>query len=187
MSAFATVPRPDEAETRCNAGFEALMWALARPGSVQTLPAPGFATVAEVLLDRECRVFTADAALARFVVSLGSASVPVAQADHCFLSLADAGGLALLQQVSVGSALYPDAGATVLAQAEFGPGQTEGQRLRLRGPGIETATEIRLGGLAPGLWPLRAARCRYPAGFDLFLLCGAQVIGLPRSTQIEVV
>lgn len=186
MSVFATVPHPDEAETRCNAGFEALMWALARPGSVQTLPAPGFTTIAEVLLDRECRVFAQDPALALFVASLGAASAPVTQADHCFLSLADTGGLALLHQVAVGSALYPDAGATVLAQAEFGPGLTDGQRLRLRGPGIETATEIRLGGLAPGLWPLRAARCHYPAGFDLFLLCGAQVIGLPRSTLIEV-
>jgi alpha-D-ribose 1-methylphosphonate 5-triphosphate synthase subunit PhnH len=33
---------------------------------------------------------------------------------------------------------------------------------------------------------MRTALCRYPAGFDLFLICGAQVIGLPRSTTIEV-
>jgi alpha-D-ribose 1-methylphosphonate 5-triphosphate synthase subunit PhnH len=66
-------------------------------------------------------------------------------------------------------------------QASFG----QGQRLRLTGPGIETHTDIALSGI-PGIWALRAARCRYPAGFDLFLICGATVMGLPRSTQIEV-
>lgn len=82
----------------------------------------------------------------------------------------------------VGSDLYPDQGATVIAPASFGEGRT----LRLTGPGIETFAILAVGGLAEGLWPLRAARCRYPAGFDLFLTCGAQVIGLPRSTRIEV-
>jgi alpha-D-ribose 1-methylphosphonate 5-triphosphate synthase subunit PhnH len=62
----------------------------------------------------------------------------------------------------------------------------EGLKLRLTGPGIETALDIAIGGVDAALWPLRAARCRYPAGFDLFLIDGSRVMGLPRSTQIEV-
>lgn len=182
MPAQATVPAPDAFEARTNACFEALMRALSRPGSVQELPAPGPLGIAEALLDRECRVFAEDAALAQRIAGFGATLAPIPEADHCFLSLADAAGLARLAQVPVGSPLYPDAGATVVAEARFG----EGQRLQLTGPGIETAAGIALGGLAEDLWPLRAARCRYPAGFDLFLLCGAKVIGLPRSTMIEV-
>jgi len=182
MSLLAAVPVPDAFEARTNATFEALMWALSRPGSVQSLPEPGMQGIAEALLDRECRAFCDQPALANKVASFGVALVPVALADHCFLSLDGAEAFDLLAQVQVGSALYPDAGATVVAEARFGTGQ----RLRLTGPGIETFTDIALDGLAFGLWALRAKLCRYPAGFDLFLICGAQVIGLPRSATIEV-
>lgn len=182
MPALAATPVPDAFETRTNATFEALMWALSRPGSVQNLPMPDPAGIAEALLDRECRVFCEDAALTARVASFGAALVPVALADHCFLSLANGDGLAQLAQVMVGSDLYPDAGATVVATAIFGTGQ----RLRLSGPGIEACLEISIGGVADGFWPLRATLCRYPAGFDMFFLCGSQVMGLPRSTQIEV-
>ena len=181
MSARASVPVPDAFEARTNATFEALMWALSRPGSVQSLPESGMAGIAEALLDRECRVFCKDAALAGRVASFGAALVPVAMADHCFMSPEGARALDLLAQVQVGSALYPDAGTTVVANAGFGTGQ----RLRLTGPGIDTFTDIALS-VAPAFWSLRAELCRYPAGFDLFLICGAQVIGLPRSTTIEV-
>jgi alpha-D-ribose 1-methylphosphonate 5-triphosphate synthase subunit PhnH len=180
MSLLTAIPVPDAFEARTNATFEALMWALSRPGTVQNLPVPGIAGIAETLLDRECRVFCDDPALADRITTFGAALVPLPLADHCFLSMGTA--LDRVAHVAVGSALYPDAGATVVAEAGFGTGQ----RLRLTGPGIETFADLALNGIAPGFWALRAALCRYPAGFDLFLICGAQVIGLPRSTTIEV-
>lgn len=180
MSLLSAVPIPDAFETRTNATFDALMWALARPGTVQDLPAPGMGGIAEALLDRECRVCCDDPDLADRIASFGAAQVALPLADHCFLALDK--GLDRLAQLAVGSALYPDAGATVVAEARIGAGQ----RLRLTGPGIETVAEIALDGIAPGFWPLRARLCRYPAGFDLFLVFGAEVIGLPRSTMIEV-
>ena len=182
MSLLAAVPVPDAFEARTNATFEALMRALSRPGTVADLPAPGIAGIAEALLDRECRVFCDDPGLADRIASFGAVLTPAPLADHCFVSLDSAAALDRLAQVQVGSALYPDAGATVVTSARFGTGQ----RLRLTGPGIETFTDIALDGLAFGLWALRAKLCRYPAGFDLFLICGAQVIGLPRSATIEV-
>jgi alpha-D-ribose 1-methylphosphonate 5-triphosphate synthase subunit PhnH len=182
MSLLTTVPVPDAFETRTNATFEALMWALSRPGTVQNLPASGMEGIAEALLDRECRVYCDDPALEDRIAVFGAARVAMPLADHCFLSLKTASALDRLAQVALGSALYPDAGATVVAEARFGTGL----RLQLTGPGIETSAEISLDGIAPGIWELRAALSRYPAGFDLFLICGAQVIGLPRSTKIEV-
>lgn len=180
MSLLTAVPVPDAFEARTNATFEALMWALSRPGTVQTLPAPGMEGIAEALLDRECRVFCDNPAFADSIAAFGTARVALPLADHCVVSLeTDPGRMA---QIAVGSALYPDDGATLVAEARFGAGQ----RLRLTGPGIETHVDIALDGIAPGFWALRATLCRYPAGFDLFLICGAQVIGLPRSTTIEV-
>jgi alpha-D-ribose 1-methylphosphonate 5-triphosphate synthase subunit PhnH len=182
MPQLAATPVPDAFETRTNATFEALMWALSRPGSVRDLPSDDPTLIAEALIDRECRVWCADPLLSARIARFGAPAVPVAWADHAFLSLGDVDALSLVTQVPVGSELYPDAGATVIAPAQFG----QGRRLRLTGPGVETAVVIALGSIDPGFWPLRATRCRYPMGFDLFLTCGAQVMGLPRSTQIEV-
>ena len=182
MALLAATPVPDAAEIRTNATFEALMWALSRPGTVRDLPGTDPALIAEALLDRECRVWCADPDLARRIAATGAQLTDIARADHVFAGQVDADALARLAQVATGSDLYPDAGATVILSAAFGTGR----RLRLTGPGIESAATIAVDGIDPGLWPLRAARCRYPMGFDLFLMSGAQVMGLPRSTQIEV-
>jgi alpha-D-ribose 1-methylphosphonate 5-triphosphate synthase subunit PhnH len=183
MSLLAATPVPDATETRTNATFEALMWALSRPGTAQDLPGDDPALIAEALLDRECRVWCADPALAARIAATGAHPADPARADHLFLSGAGQDrALDILAAVAVGSDLYPDDGATVILPARFGTGP----RLRLTGPGIETDSVVAVDGLPPGLWSLRAARCRYPMGFDLFLTCGAQVIGLPRSTLIEV-
>lgn len=181
MTTFMT-PHPNAAEARANATFEALMWALARPGTPRDLAPLEMADVADALVDRECRVHATGAALRAAVAATGATLVEPEAADHAFLALNGDEGLAALARIPVGSALYPDDGATVVANARLG----EGPVLRLSGPGVDGTLDLVLGGLHPGLWAMRASRCRYPEGFDLFLLCGAQVVGLPRSTQIEV-
>lgn len=175
-------PTRNASEIRSNATYEALMWALSRPGTVRTLPQPGMAVIAETLVDRECRVFAQDMELHPVIIATGAALAPAALADHAFLSLENAESLDALSRVPVGSHLYPDEGATVFAAARLG----EGRVLRLSGPGIETPAEIAVGGLADEIWKIRAARCAYPTGFELFLIDGDRVLGLPRSTKIEV-
>lgn len=63
MSQLATVPVPDAFEVRTNATFEALLWALSRPGTLQDLPAPGMAE-----LPRPC--WTANAGSSATTLSL---------------------------------------------------------------------------------------------------------------------
>ncbi|MBA4799652.1 MAG: phosphonate C-P lyase system protein PhnH [Rhizobiales bacterium] len=176
------VPVRNAAEARANATYEALMWALARPGKIRQLPDGNPSALAETLVDRECRVFASDAGLAGEIAATGAHLAPAAEADHAFLALDTPAGLSALGDVPTGSHLYPDEGATVFASAEIGSGRC----LRLSGPGIEDTEEIRVGGIPDEVWAIRNARCLYPTGFELFLIDGDQVLGLPRSTKIEV-
>lgn len=178
-----SVPVPSPEETRCNAAFDALMWALSRPGLVRDLPEPGPAVIAETLLDRECAAFSALDELRPLIARTGAELVPLKQADHVFLG-ADltAADIDSLRGLRLGSDLHPEDGATVILPAQIGMGP----RLRLSGPGVDGTIEISLDGLPDALWTRRAEMMRYPMGFDLLILDGQRVLGIPRSTRVEV-
>lgn len=174
------VPVPAADDLRDNAAFEALMWAMARPGTVQDLP-QGLADLVLALVDRECRVMTDDPALMQLVASTGAALAPAAQADHAFCLNPDA-VLDVLATLPAGSPLYPDQGSTLVVPATLG----QGQPLRLSGPGIDGSATVRVGGLPDGFFAARAGRCCYPAGIEVVLVDGRRVMALPRSTGVEV-
>lgn len=160
--------------------FEALLWAMARPGTVQTLP-EGMADLALALVDRETRVHAEAPDLARRIAATGADLVTPEKADHAFCATAE-GALAALAVLPVGSPLYPDQGATLVLSASIGSGPV----LRLTGPGVDGRAEVRLGGLHAGFLDLRSARCRYPEGIDLVFVDGRRIVGLPRSIAVEV-
>ncbi|MEL7150784.1 MAG: phosphonate C-P lyase system protein PhnH [Pseudomonadota bacterium] len=173
-------PIPSDFETRTNTTFDALMWALSRPGLVRQLPVAGTAGIVEALIDRECRVYAQSDTLRVQVMRAGAELVALEEADHVFVdALSD---LTLLNQVSLGSDLYPETGATLIAPARFG----DGPLLRLTGPGVDGETPVRIEGVPPSFWEKRRDVMRYPMGFELFLIDGDQVLGLPRSTVVEV-
>ena len=174
-------PLPSADEVRDNATYDALMWSLARPGTVRRLPQRGLPAILRTLVDRECRVWSDDAVLARLASEAGARRARPEEADHAFISDPSA-ALDALAAFPIGSALYPDEGATVVVAATVG----EGRLLRLAGPGIEDCIEIRLGAMPDAFLALRDQRCRYPAGLDLFFVHGDRVVGLPRSTSVEV-
>jgi len=172
-------PLPSPAETVENATFDALLWALSRPGLARALPAPGEAPIIAALLDRECRAFSADPLLVPEIMRTGAEIAELDKADHVFLgAMTSADAIAALD---IGSDLYPDNGATAIIRATFGSGPA----LRLSGPGVDGQVTVQIDGLPDGFWAARVARLRYPMGFDLFFVDGAQVLGLPRSTIVE--
>jgi len=173
-------PAPSAFESRCNATYEALMWALSRPGLPRVMPASGHAAIVDALIDRECAVFCAAPELAQHAARTGAALVGPAAADHVFLD--HMSNAKLLRDLRLGSDLHPEDGATLVVNAALGTGQ----RLRLTGPGIDGRTDIRVGGLPDDFWQMRARVMRYPTGFEMFLTDGADVLALPRSTQVEV-
>ena len=173
-------PRPSDFETRTNETYAALMWALSRPGIARTLPTPGSIGIVETLIDRECSVFCAEPPLARAAERAGAALVSPERADHLFYGeLPETDVLAWLRQ---GSDLYPDEGATLVCDGHIGSGSS----LRLTGPGCDGPVDVRVGGLPDDFWSQRARLMRYPMGFELFVLDGPHVLGVPRSCKVEV-
>lgn len=170
-------PMTDD-DARAAATFDALMRAASEPGTAWPLPGADAALIAEAVIDREVRAFASDATLAARIGAMGAVSVTPDSADYVLApAKADLAG-----RLKVGTLADPDQGATLIAPATFGAGTA----LRLTGPGIPGTRQIALDGIARDFWAARTAAIRYPRGFDIFLHDGASVIGLPRSTHIEV-
>lgn len=176
-----TIASPDLPEVRANATFEAMMWSIARPGEVRRMADAGFAPIVEALLDLECVAYADEAGTARLIGETGAELTDdIGAADHVFIAgLSD--GLERIAAINCGSDLYPDDGATLVVAAAIG----RGGRLRLAGPGIDGTREIAVA-LPSAFWALRDRLCAYPRGFDLFVVDGRDVVGIPRSTLVEV-
>lgn len=176
-----TVAPPDAVELRCNATFEALMWALSRPGRRCDMPEAGLAAVVDTLIDLECSVFADEPRLRDQALASGAiVRDEPSSADYVFLASLE-GAETQLVNLRCGSALYPDDGATLIAEVKHGMGQ----RVRLSGPGVDGSVQLELG-ISPSFWAMRDVMCSYPEGFDMFLVDGRSIIGIPRSTLVEV-
>lgn len=84
---------------------------------------------------------------------------------------------------SVGTAEYPELSATILVQV---PALEGGPAIRLRGPGIRDHAHITPQGIPPSFWHgVERNAALFPRGFDLVLVAGRQLCGLPRTTRVE--
>ena len=175
-----TTPTQSLAEEKANAVFDALLWALSRPGLLHNLSEQGEAQIMEALIDRECRAFCSDSAMMTTTLQTGAEITPLEVADYAFLG--EVHDASALRDVAQGSDLYPDAGATIVIRADL----SNGQALRLTGPGVDGDVLINVGGLPSGFWETRADVMRYPMGFEMFLIDEDQIIGVPRSTIVVV-
>ncbi len=171
-------------EAAQHAAFTALLWALSYPGRPQSLPAgaqAAFRLIGATLLDLETGYFTPDPPLATALAATGGRALPPHQAPYHFYPSLDAAGLDLLATAPLGTYSDPDRGATIVIGCQLGAGPA----LTFSGPGVRTPLTLRAAGLPPALWALRN-RAVYPLGWDLLLVAGDQVVGLPRTTRLEV-
>ncbi|GAB4552171.1 MAG: phosphonate C-P lyase system protein PhnH [Rhizobacter sp.] len=179
--------------------FRSVLDALSRPGRLQTLqasdglqaPAPlsrGLTALLLTLLDTETSLHltepqASDAAwmYCRFHTGVQREG-DAAQADF----VATRASHAQLDGLRLGSDEAPQQGATLIVDTgslalDRGPG------LRLTGPGIEHEQRMGLCGLPLTFWQQRIAmQPLFPRGVDLLLVCGSQLIGVPRSTLITI-
>lgn len=180
-----TFPLYTAAEAQSRETFLALMWALSYPGRVHKMPegVRAFQLVAETLLDLETSYFTPDESLGGMLATTGAHARQATEAAYHFYEQVTDAALADIRQASVGTMLYPDTAATLV----IGCTLNSGIAFVLSGPGVNGQQAVKIGGLPDKFWELRDTACKFPLGWDVFLVDGQQVIGLPRSIRMEQV
>ncbi|MER9626157.1 phosphonate C-P lyase system protein PhnH [Mesorhizobium sp. M0296] len=176
--------------------FRAVMDAMARPGSVQPLPALAHppvplsttaGAVALALCDNDTPLWLDPALQASAVKSwLGfHTGAPLANtpADAHFALIATPAEMMALDGFSQGTQDYPDRSTTLIL--EVGD-LVSGAALLLEGPGIEKTATI-----APAQMPRhfveqwKQNNQRFPRGVDIILATSEAIACLPRTTRIK--
>lgn len=175
--------------------FRAVMNALARPGTVQSIasdaapPAPltpELGAVALTLCDHDTLVWldpvlAANEAVVKWLAFHCGAPLTSDIGEAAFALATDASQLPRLEAFGQGTDEYPDRSTTVVLAVD-----TAKQAVTLKGPGIrdQLTTELPLpGGDFLDQWAEN--RTRFPRGVDLLLVRDGTVVGLPRTTRIS--
>lgn len=162
--------------------FRGVLLAFSRPGTLVTLetpqpPAglsPAAAAILLTLADAATSVNLPASADEWLKFHTGARPVAPEAADFVVAGRRLAG----LQN---GTDEAPETGATLMMDAA----NLSGPKFRLSGPGIETHLEICLPLDGNFLSEWQAQRRLAPRGVDVLLCAGRDIIGLPRSTNIE--
>lgn len=187
----------------CQAAFRAGLRAMARPGTLQVLPAPeahppslapATAALLLALADPDTRVwlspaFADAAAYLRFHTGC---PIVANRSESDFALIGGIDEIGPMDDFRSGTEDYPDRSTTLIVQVPRMRAGTDATAvpcfpLRLSGPGIEHTACIAIGGTDSGFveqW--RARRRLYPRGNDLFLVCGDALAAIPRSASMEV-
>lgn len=178
-------------EARLHDTFNALMWSLSYPGRPQPLPASGrdaFVAIAETLIDLETSFYCPDVALAEHLAHTGARRAPESKARyHFYPSFCDRDLLGLME-APVGTLVYPDESASLVIGCTLPSSDSESATtIRLSGPGVTGTIELRVGDVPRAFWTARERAIRYPLGWDVYLVAGARVAALPRTTMVEVI
>lgn len=182
-----STPLYSETEAQTRLTFMPLMWALSHPGRIFELSlgtntaVSRMALIGQTLLDLETSFFTPDEGLAEELARTTAVSAPPAEAFYHFYPALVRTDLEMLSQARVGDMIYPDLGATLLLGCRLGTGNT----FYLTGPGIEDKTAVNIAFIPPEFWELREQVNQYPLGWDVFLIDGNRVVGLPRTTTVS--
>ncbi len=177
--------------------FRQALDAMAHPGRIIEVPceadlpdgvAPAAGALLLSLLDTDTSLWlSADLEHAndyfRFHTGCTAARLP---SKGSFLLASSALAMPRLETLAQGSAEYPERSATVILQVSHLQSRARDFcGWRLTGPGIHHETWLEVDG--PGAdfleqWPCNGAR--FPRGVDAFLVCGWQMVGLPRTTRL---
>lgn len=176
--------------------FRILLDAMARPGRVLELSddcghpedlSPVLAAGLLTLADLDTPVWLGagfDTPVMRDWLRFHTGAPLAMKADQAALALLDAAAMPALERFSLGTDEAPERGATLLVQV---PSLDGAAAMTWRGPGIKDSVAMPLCGLDAAVWRQRAQLpAVFPRGLDIYLGCGRQVIGLPRSTIVSL-
>jgi alpha-D-ribose 1-methylphosphonate 5-triphosphate synthase subunit PhnH len=183
--------------------FRALLDALSRPGGIVAIDAalPGNHAMRDGLAGRvPLAAFASLLALTDYSTPVHlhhddstfgdalrfHASAPLTRdaMEASFVYIDDARNMPSLKGFSQGEPETPENAATLFIRV---PSLTEGEALNWSGPGIEAKSAVRVAGLTREFWRERAAlTAQFPCGVDCYFVAGGSIVGLPRTTRVEV-
>lgn len=167
--------------------FRASLEALSRPGQIQKVQ-PLFEStlqaMASLLLYSEVSYwYRGDEDFQMIQAVCGAQQAPQTSADYLFYDFPDKEAVSLAKG---GSSENPEMGATLIFKCDLH--DAGGTALRLSGPGIKKATHATLPVDTSFIEELKVKNEVFPMGVDLFFISEkGQLLGIPRTTQIEVV
>ena len=184
--------------------FRAALEALSHPGRIVDLPhdaqvpSRGHAASAALLLallDPDCKLWLSPSLAASDAAAwlrFHSGCTLVADPAHAqFAWIASSDEAPALERFAQGTDVAPEQSATCVVDVPSLADGDDDEGWTLRGPGIRTQTRLCVDGLpsdmAHRLVAQRAAQqAAFPRGVDLFLATQHQIVGLPRTTHIEL-
>lgn len=189
----------DDPVQQSQQAFRALLDAMARPGRVTMVEtdvghpdglAPALAAALLTLADLDTPVWLGpgfDSDIMKTWLRFHSGAPLATKPDQAAFALLDAAQMPALESFSFGTDESPERGATLLIQV---PGLTgapnDNGAMTWKGPGIKDSIAMPVCGLDKSVWQQRAAlSVEFPRGLDLYLGCGRDLVGLPRSTAIS--
>lgn len=185
----------DDPVQQSQQAFRALLDAMAGPGRITTVEtevshpdglAPALAAALLTLADLDTPVWLGpgfDTDVVKTWLRFHSGAPLAAQPAQAAFVLLDAAQMPALQTFSFGTDESPERGATLLIQVSGLAGATA---MTWKGPGIRDGIAMPFCGLDKSVWQQRAALAvEFPRGLDLYLGCGRDLVGLPRSTAIS--
>ena len=176
-----------ESEALSRQTFLALMWSMSYPGRIYDIPSEAdnaFYAIADTLLDIETSFYAGDETMTAYFSRNGARALSPERASYHFYPVLTDNMLDTVNEASIGTLMYPDQSATLIIGAKFG----DGLSLSITGPGIkpDMPNRVRISGLPDEFWQLREKTIRYPRGWDIYLVDGHQIVGLPRTSLITI-
>ena len=167
--------------------FRALLDAMSRPGTVESVSDPADHAVVATLVDHEVAVATDDEGLRDALASQGrldAASVPEADIVH----VRDRDGFAV-GECKRGSLVEPSDGATVVYRVDdlVAGATADLTTVTLSGPGVDGTAVLSVSLPDSALSALSAAQSDYPRGIDAVFAAEDRLAAIPRSVTMEVV
>ena len=180
--------------------FKAMLLALARPGTTHPLDEPPgtafshlslpppLCAVAHTILDEQVTLApcssNAEAWVEELVASTGSRRAPLAEADYVLDTSVPT--LSQIRRIKQGTLLAPEDGAMLLVWSDQRIAGTAGT-VRIAGPGIESSVLCQVSDTLLRLFKRRmAVHFEYPMGFDIFAVSPEGILGIPRTSTLEI-
>jgi alpha-D-ribose 1-methylphosphonate 5-triphosphate synthase subunit PhnH len=176
--------------------FRSVMDAMARPGTVQGIPAAagapagvmrGTAAIALTLFDHDTPLWLdplmSEASDVVKWLKFHTGAPVIADPSICsFALIGDARSLPGLDRFAFGSNEYPDRSTTVILQVES---LTQGPTLELRGSGIDGTAVLQAAIQPADLFERLAINATlFPRGIDVVLVTDDAIVAIPRTTRL---